>query len=315
MASSLNIVDFHCHHVPAAFEVTATSTAPPTQRLRWERTAKLISDETLLLADIESGDISARIVNAPAAQIADASGQVAHETIMRVNDEMAALASRHPGRIVCLATIDAYVGEQGACELERAVTTLGLRGAFVDCARADLLIDAPQARPVLAAAAQLGVPVFVHPVNPQPLTAQMEPYGRIGTLFARGTVNAAALIALIEGGVFAELPELKVVVTALAFGGLAMAGGFSHMSRLPEGTGDVLRRNVFVDTMGFHPALIRAAVDLVGASNVVAGSDWPIVNEGPIRSYLEQALAAAGLDAGQQAMIAAGNARRLVGLA
>jgi hypothetical protein len=43
------------------------------------------------------------------------------------------------------------------------------------------------------------------------------------------------------------------------------------------GTIEVLRRNVFVDTTLVHPAVIRAAVDLVGVDNVLAGSDFPIV--------------------------------------
>ena len=47
---------------------------------------------------------------------------------------------------------------------------LGLRCLFVECARGDLLINAAQARPTLEVAAKLGVPVFVHPVAPQPLT-------------------------------------------------------------------------------------------------------------------------------------------------
>ena len=39
---------------------------------------------------------------------------------------------------------------------------------------------------------------------------------------------------------------------------------------------EVLRKHVFIDTTLLHPALIRASVDLLGADNVVAGSDWPI---------------------------------------
>jgi len=48
------------------------------------------------------------------------------------------------------------------------------------------------------------------------MTRRMVSYGRIGTLFARGTINAQALIALVEGGVFEALPGLRVAVTALA---------------------------------------------------------------------------------------------------
>jgi predicted TIM-barrel fold metal-dependent hydrolase len=314
MSQPFDIVDFHCHHVPARFEITGGSGASSSQRARRMAMAKVLGDEALLLAEIDSGDIGARIVNAPAAQIADEHGWVPHDVIRALNDEMAALAGRHPGRIATLATIDAYDGERAARELERAVRTLGLKGAFVDCARGDRLIDAPEARPTLETAARLDVPVFVHPINPRPLTSQMEPYGRVGTLFARGTANSAALIGLLEGGVFRQLPELKVVVTALAFGGLVMATQFPELSG-EEKPLEVLRRHVFIDTMGFHPALIRAAVDIVGPTNVIVGSDWPIVNDMPIRPTAERALAQAGLPRDDQALVAAGNARRLVGLA
>jgi aminocarboxymuconate-semialdehyde decarboxylase len=158
------------------------------------------------------------------------------------------------------------------------------------------------------------VPVFVHPVAPQPLTRQMAPYGLIGTLFARGTVNSAALIALVERGVFAELPGLRVVVTAHAIGGLAMASGLSNQSRCPSGAIGVMRKHVFIDTQLIHPALIRASVDLLGADRVMAGSDWPIVDDGPIRGPLASAMQTAGLTAGDHNAVAAGNCARLLGV-
>ncbi len=310
----MQVIDFHNHHIPARFRQTAADTFPANQRARWEALARKLSDEDFMLKDIREGDIAARVVNIPAALIADASGRVPHETIMTMNDCLADLAARHAGRIHALASVDAYDGDISAREAERAIRELGLRGIFVDCARGDLLIDAPQARPTLEVAAKHGVPVFVHPVNPQPLTQQMVPYGHIATLFARGTVNAAAMIALVEGGVFAQLPGLRVVVTALAFGGLAMAADFSNRSLQPSGAIDVMRKHVFIDTMGFHPALIRAAVDILGPDNVIAGSDWPIVNEAPIRKTLGDALVQAGVSAEVQQKVAAGNCLRLLGL-
>jgi predicted TIM-barrel fold metal-dependent hydrolase len=313
MPSALpSITDFHVHHVPARFEPTTLSSFPPEQSARWRETNRKLADENLLLFDIDQGDLSLRVVNTPAALIADADGNVAHSTIREVNDVLATLVARHPARLAGLATIDAFDGERAGREVERAIRDLGFRGIFVDSARGDLLIDAPQARPTLQAAAALGVPVFVHPVNPQPLTNQLARYGRLGTLLARGTVNSAALIALLESGILSELPQLKIVVTALAFGGLALAGGFAHHSLIPGGAGPVLKRQVFIDTMGFDPALIRASVDLLGPENVIAGSDWPIVNEGPIRPLLTQALAMAGLSAETADAIASGNAARLL---
>ena len=308
------VVDFHCHHVPSRFEVTAGRFAPATQRARWEAITAKLADESLLMKDIEEGHLAARVINIPAGLVADAEGRVPHDTIVAINDHVAALVARHPGRLYGLASIDPFDGERAAREAERAIRELGLLGLFVDCARGDTLLDAPQARPTLAVAARLDVPVFAHPVAPQPQTRQMAPYGVIGTLFARGTANSAALIALVEGGVFGELPNLRVVVTGHAIGGLAMAAGLSPQSRLPTGAADVMRRHVFIDTQMIHPALIRAAVELLGADHVMAGSDWPIVDEGPIRGALHDAMTRAGLSDAEQDAVAGGNCRRLLGV-
>jgi predicted TIM-barrel fold metal-dependent hydrolase len=232
---------------------------------------------------------------------------------MAINDHLAGLVAHYPGRIHGLASVDAYDGDKSAREAERAIQELGLRGIFVDCARGESMIDAPQARPTLEIAAALGVPVFVHPVAPQPLTRQMAPYGLIGTLFARGTVNSASLIALVEGGVFSQVPKLRIVVTAHAIGGLAMAAGLSSLSRLPSGAIEVMRQHVFIDTTLFHSAVIRATVDLLGADRVIAGSDFPIVG-GAIRGSLTTAMQQARLSSDEQKAIGAGNCRRLLGL-
>jgi predicted TIM-barrel fold metal-dependent hydrolase len=314
VTAKLNIIDWHCHHVPARFELTAPQMAPASQRARWDMIARKLRDESLLVKDICDGVLDGRVINIPVNLIADANGVVAHDTIMAINDHMAELAARHSGQLYGLASVDAYDGDRAAREAERAVGDLGLRGLFVDCARGNLLIDAPQARPTLEIASQLGVPVFVHPVAPQPFTKQMAPYGVVGTLFARGTINSASLIALLEGGVFSQLPGLRVVVTAHAIGGLAMAVGLSPQSRTAPAALELLRRHVFIDTQLIHPTLIKASMELLGSDRVMAGSDWPIVDEGPIREPLVHALQRSGLSAGEQKSVASENCLKLLGL-
>jgi aminocarboxymuconate-semialdehyde decarboxylase len=313
MSAPLKIIDFHTHYLPASLAPQVVHQAPASERGRWEAIAHRLSDEALLLDAIAGGDVDARVVNASPALIADAEGRVAHDTTMMLNDAVAELAARHPGRIHGLATIDAYDGERSAREAERAIRELGMRGLFVDCARGELMIDAPQARPTLEVAARLKVPVFVHPVAPQPLASQMAPYGIIGALFARGTANSAALIALLEGGTFAALPGLRMVFTALAFGGLATAAGLSGQSLMAGGAIATLRRHVWIDTTMLQPALLRAAAGILGTGNLVVGSDWPIVNL-PMRERLVNALDGAGFSADEQHAIAGGNAARLLGL-
>lgn len=300
--SGFEIIDFHSHFIDPSWDLPAP---PAGGALRWGPIFARIRDEAALVAEIDSGDLAGRVVNTPTALFAPEAGPEVHA---RINDQLAALQGRHPGRIHALASIDVFAGEAAARELERAVG-LGLVGAFVDSARGGRLLDAPEARPVLEAAARLGAPVFVHPVNPEPLTAQLAPYGRSGTLLARGTSNAATLVALLEGGALADLPGLRVVVTALAASGVLLPAAFGS-----EELRALLRRQVHVETMGFSPAILRALAETLGPANLLAGSDWPIVSDGPIRERAEEALRAAGLDAAERAGVGAGNARRLLRL-
>ena len=64
--------------------------------------------------------------------------------------------------------------------------------------------------------------------------------------------------------------------------------------------------------MGIHPAVIRAAIDLLGADHVVVGTDWPIAVEAAVPERLHKAFAHAGLSAAEQEMIASGNTMRLL---
>lgn len=305
------VIDFHSHFIFPGWSLPEPPGSTQAQRDLWRTIHQRIGDERALLEAVEAGDLSARVVNMPAALLA---GAVDRDGYARINDQLAELAARHKGRLLPLASVDAFAGEEAARELTRAVEELGFRGLFVDCASGDGFLDAPQARPVLEAAAALRVPVFVHPVNLQPLTAQLAPYGRLGTLLARGTANSASLVALIEKGVFEELPGLKVVVTALALGGILLTYGFGAAFAGRPDVRAVLRRHVHADTMGFDPVIIRGLADVLGVDNLLAGSDWPIVNDGLIRRKAEAALAAAGLGAADRARVGSLNALRLLGL-
>ena len=71
--------------------------------------------------------------------------------------------------------------------------------------------------------------------------------------------------------------------------------------------------NIYFDTMGDDPRIVRALVDFFGAERVLAGTDWPILS-GLTRDHLAASLAEAGLSESEQRLIAAGNARRILDL-
>jgi predicted TIM-barrel fold metal-dependent hydrolase len=128
---------------------------PPAQRDNEARVDAQLSNPRALLHSLETTGVTACVINTPLAFLRDAHGEVPKDTIPRINDELANLVSKNPGKFYALATVDAYSGEAGARELTRAVRELGLRGVFLDSAKNDLLPNSPQARPTLAAAAAL----------------------------------------------------------------------------------------------------------------------------------------------------------------
>jgi len=308
----LKIVDFHNHYMGPSWTLTNMATMPPAARPAWEKINGNLQSPTALIGSVESAGISARVINTPTAFIQDADSKVPAGAYQRINDQMAEFVGKNPSKLYGLATIDAFSGDDGARELTRAVRELKLRGIFVESAKGDLLLGAKETRPVLAAAASLGVPVFVHPQTDPQLHKRFSRVGRIGTRLARATVNSAAVISLLESGTFDEIPQLHVVVTTLAFGGVLLAGGFGDGQRIRSDAPALTRRHVYIDTMGINPAVIRAAVDLLGADHVLMGTDWPIVEEKSVPERLQKAFAHAGLSPAEQQMVASGNTLRLL---
>lgn len=313
--NSIQVVDFHNHFVGPGLPLTTLGSVPESQRSFWEAVNRRLSAPGALIASLEEAGVSARVINTPLEFLRSAQGRVPDGTIERINDSVAELVRGNPGRLHGLATVDAYAGDKAAQEVARAVKHLGLRGVFMESAKGSLLPDAPEARPTLAAAASLGVPVFLHPVADAQLDSRFRKFGRLGVRLTRGTVNSAALFALLEGGAFEQLPGLRVVVTALAFGGVLLAAGMPDGSRLRRDTAAPDRRHVYVDTTGMDRISVRGAIEAVGADHVLTGTDWPVVQETSIPARLRAMFDDFSLDADERTGIAGRNALRLLGVA
>jgi len=308
----LRLVDFHNHFIGPGCPLTNLDRVPAPQRGRWREINGLLANPDALVASLDESGITARVISAPPEFVEDADGHLPPGLCERINDAVAELVAKHPGRLYGLATVDCYDGESGARELERAVNGLGLRGVFMPSASGDLLPSSPEARPTLAAAAALGVPIFLHPIEDPALFDRFKPFGRLGVRLTRGTINSAALFAIVESGLFEDYPDLRIVVTALALSGILLAGTVGDGAKLCGDTPASMRRHVYADTTGVHPTILRCAIDLLGADHVLMGTDWPVVVEGAVPRRLQEAFAACGLDADAQRMVAGGNALRLL---
>jgi predicted TIM-barrel fold metal-dependent hydrolase len=306
-------IDFHSHFYDRTWFHSQTTPGQGILARAWP----LLTDIKAQLAAMDDANIDAKVLSAPSALITEPGKQLPPSLMERINDCFAELVSTYPERLLALATIDAFQGDVAAHEVERAIQELGLGGICVDCAQGDRFLDVPEARPTLEAAAKLGVVVFVHPISPVGLTERLSRLGHAGTLLARGTENAASLLALLRSGILDELPDLKVVLPMIGAAVFLFAGIAEQDYGREEGwrgaSPRVSRQRLYVDTMGLDPATIRFAVDLLGAEHVLVGSDWPIM---PIasRQYVDEVLVKLDLTDSQKVAILGGNTARLLAI-
>lgn len=240
------------------------------------------------------------------------------EAIARAtNDGFAELARAYPDRFVPLATLPMQDPVLAARELERAVTELGLRGAAICTHVNGQDLDLPRFRPVLAAAARLETPLFLHPQNSGNVSRLSEYH--LWNLVGFPTETAVTAARLILSGVFEELPELRVI--------LAHGGGFfpyqigrldhgyaareSLRERLPRPPSAYLG-NVYADSLIHDGRSLRFLLDRLGSDHVVLGSDYPFDMgcDGPVDAVREL-----GLPSDTERAVLGGTLARLLKLA
>jgi len=129
-----------------------------------------------------------------------------------VNDEIAAMTRQWPTRFAGLATLPMQDTKAAIAELERAVTTLGLKGAELDTIVNEENWDAPRFLPFFKAAEAMGAVLFYHP-QPQHnfMTERTTRYGLFNSL---GVIVEDAIVVamLIFGGILEACPGLKVCI-------------------------------------------------------------------------------------------------------
>ena len=196
------------------------------------------------------------------------------------NDGMAEMVRSHPDRFVGLATLPMQDPERAARELERAVTALGLRGAEICTHINGRDLDHPSLHPVYAAAARLGVPLFLHPQNWGDMRRLRDFH--LWNLVGFPTETALAASRLILGGIFEAFPGLRVI---LAHGGGYLPYQVGRLDRgydarrevhdrLPRRPSEYLG-NLYCDSLTHSPLSLRFLLDRMGEDHVVVGSDYP----------------------------------------
>lgn len=241
------------------------------------------------------------------------------------NDTLARLVARHPDRFAGFALLPMVDVPSAVAELERSVRQLGLRGAMILGTPFGKHLDGKVYRPLFAKAAELGVPIYLHPgAVPQPVASYYAPgegWSDVATaMFATAGYlwhadSGMEVLRLVMSGLFEEYPTLQVISghwgELVPFYFNRLDDQQSKVLRLPKTISDYYRSNVYLTPSGFFSeAQLRYAIDVVGAERILYSADYPFLLDKDTRAFLERA------DVPQRAkeLIAHENAERLLKL-
>ena len=227
------------------------------------------------------------------------------DSCRELNDRTARLCQDYPDRLVGLAAVPLPYPQEAVKEVQRAITELGLRGLKIYPRAQKVTLDQQSIRPVLAKAAQLGVPVLTHS-TPLPMA-----YSGYHGAYVSIDNTAGNLARLFFGGVFSEIPNLKVIGAHLGGGMLFYKDFMVELN--PEW--ETYFDNVYYDLSGypFSEKMIKAAIDIVGEDHLLFGSDYPLVGTEEIGVLIKKIQ---GFDLRKEVKdkILGGNAARLLGI-
>lgn len=324
------VVDIHCHlAIPAADALVRRHMPGPPPALPFTSpasdavNARMFAEIGPRLAGVDQRLADMDRLGVDVQAISPSPGQyfyfldpdLGRQTCRLINDGMAEAVARHPDRLVGMGTVPLQSPELAVEEMRRCVKELDLRGIEISTQVNGAELANPKFRPVFAAAEELGVLLFMHPLGFTQGQRLSEHY--LNNIIGNPLESSIALAHLIFGGVLDGHPGLKLCV--------AHGGGYlpaywgrmdhawraredcrAHISRAPS----TYLRQVWLDTLVFDRGELDALVAAHGADRLCLGSDYPFDMSEPdpvgFHAHLDEAV---------RAKIVGANAAALLGLA
>jgi aminocarboxymuconate-semialdehyde decarboxylase len=269
------MIDVHTHYVPRP--VPDLGAGMPTLRPESDTTAVIMLDDREFrrighrswdaaqrIADMDEDGVTAQVVSptpvffgtgVPARQAADA--------CELLNDLALEICAAAPDRL-----------------LSRAMAA-GHRGVEIANHVGDRDLDDSGVVTFLQHAAELGAPVFVHPWD-LPQSPRLDRW-MSQWLVGMPAETHLSLLAMVLGGVFDRVDERLRI--CFAHGGGSFAFWLGRLENAWHRRGDIVATSqnppshyldrFYVDSVVFDERALRLLLDIVGAEQVVVGSDYP----------------------------------------
>jgi len=291
-------IDIHAHH----FSPSLPDLARRTGDERWPRlvtddgqSGRILLGQNLFrtvksslwdlptrLAELDAAGVAVQVISpVPIMLTYWADAALAVKYTRAVNDSIAETVAESGGRLRGFGAVALQDPAAAVQEVRRLATQLQLDGVEIGTHAAGRELDDPELDPFWAEAADLDLPVFVHPLDGggAAIRRQGQPYDfGLGML----TDTAMAAVGLINGGVLDRYPNLRVVLAhgcgtfAWAFPRLRIGSQMTPTPELAERYADLAKR-LWVDSLVFDPEHLRLVARRFGADHIMLGSDFPFI--------------------------------------
>jgi predicted TIM-barrel fold metal-dependent hydrolase len=318
-------VDIATASAPAAAELSPdfATAYDPANGYSYSPTREVLMDlGEGRIADMNRYGITMQVLSCLTAQQLPVN--VAKELVKKSNDLLFRAVRAHPQRFAAFAALPTALPDVAAAELDRSINELGFVGTMINGRTQGDFLDAPRFDPILRKAAELKVPIYLHPAVPPRETTDSNYAGLEPLVVARFQSSAwgwhqetaVHFLHMVLNGVFDRYPELQIILGHWG----EMIPFFldrldealpQRMTKLGRTIGQYVRENMYITPSGmFSQAQLQYCVKTVGVDRILYSVDYPFIgNEGAV-SFLEQA----NLSEASKEKIAHGNTEDLLRL-
>ena len=245
---------------------------------------------------------------------------VAVRLARKANDFLAERIAENPQRYGGFAHLAVQDAAEAAAELERSVRDLGFSGAMINGQTNGAYLDDDRFSVLWERAADLRVPIYIHPYNPPDLPYMYHNHPELfGPLWSWTVETGSHALRLVFSGVFDRFPEARLILGHMGetlpyqlwrFDSRWEISNRGKMT-LEMKPSDYFRRNIWCTTAGVcSNEPLRCALDALGSDRVMFSVDYPFERASEAGEWIESA----PLDHDERQKVCFANAKGLLGL-
>ncbi|MDG7000800.1 MAG: amidohydrolase [Nitrososphaerota archaeon] len=289
----MTVVDFHNHFYPKGYvnelkkgEGYASITTDSSGRLVAQYTGdyNIVVGPHIILEDriraMKKCGIDMEVLTLTTPGVERETVERGRKLARITNDEYGSIIEKYPDTFTALATLPMQDPAASVEELERAVKDRGLRGAMIFSNVDGKPLDSPEFVSIFEKAAQLDVPLFIHPTSPIN-SSYMDDY-RLVPILGFCVDTSLAILRIVFSGIMEKIPRLKLVATHTG-------GVFPYLrgrieagyNAYPECKVNITRspstylKKIWLDTVCYDEDVMISSYSFVGGEKMLLGTDFP----------------------------------------